>query len=193
MEEAKWSEVEKDMPLYDVTFPYIRMMAGHVDYTPGAMHNATKRDFKPMYYTPMSMGTRAHQLAAYIVYDSPFTMLCDAPTNYMREPECLEFITSLPVETDSTFVLTGEIGKYIVTARKKDINWYVGGMTNWDERDLTIDFSFLNANETYSRRLFMRTTGSDTRHKAQASPRFGRRFRPETGGMSEAQCHNRHT
>ena len=149
MEEAKWSEVEKNMPLYDVTFPYIRMMAGHVDYTPGAMRNATKRDFRPMYYTPMSMGTRSHQLAAYIVYDSPFTMLCDAPTNYIRESECLDFITSLPVETDSTFVVAGEIGKYIVTARMKDINWYVGGMTNWDERDITIDFSFLNVNETY--------------------------------------------
>ena len=149
MEEAKWSEVEKNMPLYDVTFPYIRMMAGHVDYTPGAMRNATKRDFRPMYYTPMSMGTRSHQLAAYIVYDSPFTMLCDAPTNYICESECLDFITSLPVETDSTFVVAGEIGKYIVTARMKDINWYVGGMTNWDERDITIDFSFLNVNETY--------------------------------------------
>ena len=150
MEEAKWSDVEKNMPLYDVTFPYIRMMAGYVDYTPGAMRNATKRDFKPMYYTPQSMGTRAHQLAAYIVYDSPFTMLCDAPTNYMEEQECTDFIASLPVETDSTVVLAGELGKYIVTARKKDINWYIGGMTNWDERDLIVDFSFLGEGETYA-------------------------------------------
>ena len=150
MEEVKWSEVEKNMPLYDVTFPYIRMMSGYVDYTPGAMRNATKRDFKPMYYTPMSMGTRAHQLAAYIVYDSPLTMLCDAPTNYKNEQECVDFITSVPVETDSTFVLAGELGKYIVTVRKKDINWYIGGMTNWDERDLTLDFSFLGERETYN-------------------------------------------
>lgn len=150
MEEVKWSEVTKNMPLYDVTFPYIRMMAGYVDYTPGAMRNATKRDFKPMYYTPMSMGTRAHQLAAYILHDSPFTMLCDAPTNYANEKECTEFISSIPVEVDSTFILAGELGKYIVSVRKKDINWYIGGMTNWDERDLTLDFSFLGENEVYN-------------------------------------------
>ena len=150
MEEVKWSEVGKNMPLYDVTFPYIRMMSGYVDYTPGAMRNATKRDFKPMYYTPMSMGTRAHQLAAYIVHDSPLTMLCDAPTNYTNEEECVNFISSIPVEVDSTFILAGELGKYIVSVRKKDINWYVGGMTNWDERDLTLDFSFLGEGETYN-------------------------------------------
>lgn len=149
MEEVKWSEVAKNMPQYDVTFPYIRMMAGYVDYTPGAMRNATKRDFKPMYYTPMSMGTRAHQIAAYILHDSPFTMLCDAPTNYEPEKECTDFISSIPVEVDSTFILSGELGKYIVSVRKKGLNWYIGGMTNWDERDLIIDFSFLNEGETY--------------------------------------------
>lgn len=154
MEEVKWGEVERNMPLYDVTFPYIRMMAGYVDYTPGAMRNATRRDFKPMYYTPMSMGTRCHQLAAYIVHDSPFTMLCDAPTNYIGEEPCVEFISSVPVEVDSTFLLAGELGKYIVTARKKDLNWYIGGMTNWDERDITLDFSFLGKGETYRCTLF---------------------------------------
>ena len=115
------------MPQYDVTFPYIRMMAGYVDYTPGAMRNATKRDFKPMYYTPMSMGTRAHQIAAYILHDSPFTMLCDAPTNYEPEKECTDFISSIPVEVDSTFILSGELGKYIVSVREKGLNWYIGG------------------------------------------------------------------
>lgn len=154
MEEMKWSEVERNMPLYDVTFPYIRMMAGYVDYTPGAMRNATRRDFKPMYYTPMSMGTRCHQLAAYIVYDSPFTMLCDAPTNYIGEEPCVEFISSVPVEADSTFLPMGELGKYIVTARKKGENWYIGGMTNWDERNVTLDFSFLSDGEVYRCTVF---------------------------------------
>lgn len=149
MEEVKWGKVERNMPLYDVTFPYIRMMAGHVDYTPGAMRNATKRDFQPMYYTPMSMGTRAHQLASYIVHDSPFTMLCDAPTNYANEQECTDFISSLPVEVDSTFIAAGKLGEYIVTVRKKDLNWYVGGLTNWDERTLTVAFSFLPEGRTY--------------------------------------------
>ena len=123
MEEMKWSEVEKNMPLYDVTFPYIRLMAGYVDYTPGAMGNLSKRDFQPMYSSPASMGTRCHQLAAYIVHDSPFTMLCDAPTNYLKEQECVDFISSIPVETDSTFIYSGKLGESIVTVLKKDINW----------------------------------------------------------------------
>lgn len=154
MEEAKWTDIKNNMPLYDVTFPYIRMMAGPVDYTPGAMRNATKADWRAVYYTPMSMGTRCHQLAAYIVHDSPFTMLCDAPTNYQNEQECVNFITSLPVEVDSTFIAAGELGKYIVTVRKKGINWYIGGVTNWDERDVELDFSFLPERVQYTATLF---------------------------------------
>lgn len=136
MEEVKWTDIKNNMPLYDVTFPYIRMMAGPVDYTPA------------------SMGTRCHQLAAYIVHDSPFTMLCDAPTNYLNEQECVDFIASLPVEVDSTFIASGELGKYIVTVRKKDVNWYIGGMTNWDERDVQLDFSFLPEGVSYTAVLF---------------------------------------
>jgi glycoside hydrolase family 97 protein len=154
MEEVKWTDIKNNMPLYDVTFPYIRMMAGPVDYTPGAMRNATKADWRAMYYTPASMGTRCHQLAAYIVHDSPFTMLCDAPTNYLNEQECVDFMASLPVEVDSTFIASGELGKYIVTVRKKDVNWYIGGMTNWDERDVQLDFSFLPEEMSYTAVLF---------------------------------------
>ena len=154
MEEVKWTDIKNNMPLYDVTFPYIRMMAGPVDYTPGAMRNATKADWRAMYYTPASMGTRCHQMAAYIVHDSPFTMLCDAPTNYLNEQECVDFIASLPVEVDSTFIASGELGKYIVTVRKKDVNWYIGGMTNWDERDVQLDFSFLPEGMSYTAVLF---------------------------------------
>lgn len=154
MEEVKWTDAKNNMPLYDVTFPYIRMMAGPVDYTPGAMRNATKADWRAVYYSPMSMGTRCHQLATYIVHDSPLTMLCDAPTNYLNERECVDFITSLPVETDSTFIACGKMGEYIVSVRKKDINWYIGGMTNWDERDVELDFSFLPTGVRYTATLF---------------------------------------
>ena len=161
MEEVKWTDIKNNMPLYDVTFPYIRMMAGPVDYTPGAMRNATKADWRAMYSTPASMGTRCHQLAAYIVHDSPFTMLCDAPTNYLNEQECVDFITSLPVETDSTFIASGELGKYIVTVRKKDVNWYVGGMTNWDRRDVELDFSFLPEGVRYTATLFVDGINAD--------------------------------
>ncbi len=154
MEEVKWTSPENDMPLYDVTFPFIRMMCGYVDYTPGAMRNATKHDFKPMYYRPMSMGTRCHQMASYIIHDSPLTMLCDAPTNYLKEPECLAFIASVPTTVDDTKILLGKMGEYIVTARKHGDNWYVGGLSNWDARDLTIDFSFLKEGENYTATLF---------------------------------------
>lgn len=144
MEEMKWSTVEKDMMEYDVTMPYIRMMAGPVDYTPGAMRNASRKDFKPVYCNPMSQGTRCHQLAAYIVHDSPLTMLADNPTVYRKEQECTDFIASLPNKgIDETRVLQGRLGEYIITARRVGTSWYVGGMTDWNAREVTLDFGFL--------------------------------------------------
>lgn len=120
LEELKWS-TEKVMPEYDVTLPFIRMMAGPVDYTPGAMRNATKKDFAPIYSNPMSQGTRCHQLATYVVYDSPFTMLCDSPTLYEQNKECTEFIASIPMVYDETRILDGELAQYIITARRHEI------------------------------------------------------------------------
>ena len=144
MEEAKWTKHdEKDMPLYDVTFPFIRMQSGFVDFTPGGMRNATAKDFQPIYYNPLTMGTRCHQLAMYVIHDSPLTMLADNPTAYEQEPEYTRFIASIPVTYDETKIPMGKMGEYIVTARRKGNNWYVGGQTNWSERDLTLSFSFL--------------------------------------------------
>lgn len=154
MEEMKWNNDKKDMPKYDVTFPYIRMMAGHVDYTPGAMRNATAADYQPIYYNPMSMGTRCHQLACYVVHDSPFTMLCDAPTNYKHEQDCVDFMANVPDAPDETRVLQGEIGKYIVTAKRKGPNWHVGGMTDWQARDIELDLSFLEPGVRYRAEIF---------------------------------------
>lgn len=154
MEEMKWSDPKTDMPLYDVTFPYIRMMAGPVDYTPGAMNNASRTNWRAVYSAPMSMGTRAHQLSCYIIHDSPFTMFCDAPTNYRGEEECVSFISSLPVVFDSTKVLDGRLGEYIVTLREKDGSYFVGGATNWDARDITIDFSFLPQGQEFTATIF---------------------------------------
>jgi alpha-glucosidase len=144
LEEMKWSTTEKDMPQYDVTFPFIRLAAGSVDYTPGAMRNATKKDFKDIYYNPMSQGTRCHQLATYIVFDSPLTMLADNPTAYRKEQACTSFIASLALETDETKILQGEIGKYIVSARRNGNNWQVGALTNWEERDVKLNLDFLS-------------------------------------------------
>lgn len=154
MEEMKWSTVDRDMMEYDVTMPYIRMMAGPVDYTPGAMRNAAKRDFKPIYHNPMSQGTRCHQLAAYVVHDSPLTMLADNPTIYRKEQECTDFIVGMPNKgIDETRILQGKLGEFIVTARRTGRSWYVGGMTDWTPRNVTLDFSFLGEG-TYDVILF---------------------------------------
>ncbi len=161
MEEVKWTDIANDMPRYDVTFPYIRMMAGQVDYTPGAMRNASKADWKAVYYNPMSMGTRCHQLAAYIVHDSPFTMLCDAPTNYRGEEDCVEFIAGLPVTFDETKVISGEMGKHIVTARRNGGSWFVGGMTDWEPRDITVDYSFLPEGATFKATMMVDGINAD--------------------------------
>ena len=127
MEEMKWSDPSVDMPEYDVTFPFICMMCGPVDFTPGAMRNASKADWKAVYYNPVSQGTRCHQIANYIVQDSPFTMLADSPSNYIENQECTDFITSIPTVFDSTRVIDGELGEYIVTLRKKGIIGSSGG------------------------------------------------------------------
>ena len=142
MEEVKWTKHdEKDMPQYDVTFPFIRMQCGSVDFTPGGMRNATNKDFQPIYYNPLTMGTRCHQLAMYVIHDSPLTMLADSPTSYEAEPDYTRFVASIPTIFDETLILNGKMGEYIVTARRKDNVWYVGGQTNWNSRDLTIDLS----------------------------------------------------
>ena len=144
MEEAKWTKHdEKDMPQYDVTFPFIRMQCGFVDFTPGGMRNATAKDFQPIYYNPLTMGTRCHQLAMYVIHDSPLTMLADNPTAYMAEPEYTKFVAGIPTVFDETRILDGKMGEYIVTARRKGSTWYIGGQTNWTGRDLTVDLSQL--------------------------------------------------
>ncbi|MBS3945148.1 MAG: glycoside hydrolase family 97 C-terminal domain-containing protein, partial [Melioribacter sp.] len=118
-----------------------------MDYTPGAMINATKQSFKPIFTVPMSQGTRAHQLAMYVVFESPLQMLADNPTHYYKEPECMEFLSKVPTVWDDTKVLDAKIGEYILIARRNSNQWYIGAMTNWTARDLTIDFSFLPQGE----------------------------------------------
>lgn len=149
MEEVKWGNPDTDFPKYDVTYPFIRNMAGQTDFTPGAMRNATKRDWRAIYSQPMSMGTRAHQLSNYIINDSPFTMLCDSPSAYEKEQECVDLITSLPTVFDETRVIGGILGEYIVTARRKGDKWYIGGATNWTPRDINVPFSMLQPSEKY--------------------------------------------
>ena len=143
LEQMKWSPASVDQVTYDVTVPYIRMMAGPMDYTQGAMRNATRGNYHPVNDEPMSQGTRCRQLAEYVIFDSPLNMLCDSPSNYMKETECLEFIAEIPTVWDETRGLCGKVGEYIAMARRSGDTWYVGGLTDWNARELTIDLSFL--------------------------------------------------
>jgi alpha-glucosidase len=149
LEQMKWSAATVNQVEYDVTIPFIRMLAGPFDYTQGAMRNASRSNYRPVNSEPMSQGTRCRQLAEFVVFDSPFSMLCDSPSNYLAEPECTEYIAKIPTTWDETRVLDGKVGDYIATARRKGDTWYVGAMTDWSRRDLELDLSFLPAG-TYS-------------------------------------------
>lgn len=142
LEHNKWSE--DITPAHNVTVPFIRMVAGPMDYTPGAMDNAHEKNFAVRFTRPMSMGTRCHQLAMYVIYESPLQMLADSPSNYYRERECTEFISKIPTVWDETIVLDAKVGEYVLVARKNGENWYIGGMTDWSSREFEIDFSFLD-------------------------------------------------
>ena len=147
LEEMKWAEKGTDQVTYDVTMPFIRMVAGPLDYTQGAMNNANRENFKSVYSEPMSQGTRCRQLAAYIIFDSPLNMLCDSPSNYLKEQECTEFIADIPTVWDETKVIDGKVGEYIGMARRKGNTWYVGAMTDWNKRDMELDLSFIGKGE----------------------------------------------
>ncbi|TCD12146.1 glycoside hydrolase family 97 protein [Pedobacter frigidisoli] len=136
-------------PNNNLFLPFLRNAVGPMDYTPGAMRSAHKQDYKPSWVNTMSIGTRAHQLAMYIVFESGFQMLADNPFNYLREPETTSFITSVPVTWDETKILSASVGEYIVTAKRKGEKWFVGAMGNDQKHDLKIETSFLKAGQNY--------------------------------------------
>ena len=148
LENSKWEPRVGDGPLhnqprYDVTAPYLRMLAGPMDYTPGAMMNAMKDSFFGNNDHPMSQGTRVHQMAMYTTFEAPLQMMADSPTKYMQNQECTDFIAQIPTTFDETVALDGQLGEYIVIARRKGTTWYVAAMTDWTARDLAIPLSFL--------------------------------------------------
>lgn len=143
LEQMKWSDKSLDQVTYDVTIPFIRMVAGPMDYTQGAMSNSQKAGYRASNSEPQSQGTRCRQLAMYVIFEAPFNMLCDSPTNYEREPECTQFIAEIPTVWDQTVALDGKVGQYAVLARRAGDDWYVGGMTDWNARETEVDLSFL--------------------------------------------------
>lgn len=148
LEQCKWADHDTfDQVTYDVTVPYIRMAAGPMDYTQGAMTNANRQNFRAIYDEPMSQGTRCRQLAEYVVFESPLNMLCDSPVKYRAASECARFIAEAPTVWDETVALDGEVSKYVVMARRSGETWYVGALTDWNARELEVDLSFLPEGE----------------------------------------------
>jgi len=141
LENNKWTD--EITPEHNVTLPFIRMLAGPMDYTPGAMVNAQKANFNAVFNRPMSLGTRCHQMAMYVVYESPLQMLADNPSHYLREPECMTFLAQVPSVWDETRALAAQVADYVVVARRSGDIWYIGAMTDWSPRELTVDLSFL--------------------------------------------------
>ena len=143
LENVKGQKPMIDLVTYEVSIPFVRLVAGPADYTQGAMRNATRDNFRFVSSEGMSQGTRCRQLAQYVIFDAPLTMLCDSPSNYMKEPECLQFIAGVPTTWDETVALDGKAGEYVAMARRKGDTWYVGAMTDWNARELALDLSFI--------------------------------------------------
>lgn len=150
-ENNKWTDTVT--PEHTVTLPFIRMLAGPMDFTPGGMRNAQKENFRAIFNRPMTRGTRCRQLAMYVLYESPLQMLCDNPSLYLKEAECMEFLAPVPTVWDKTLVLEARIGQRLSMARRNGQDWYIGGMTDDNPRRMTVDFSFLPGG-TYTLTLF---------------------------------------
>ena len=141
LEYDKWDS-KGSTPEHEVTVPFTRMLAGPLDYHSGSFHNVTQKQFKPQNVAPMTIGTRARQLARYVVYEDYLPMMADYPAAYRGQPG-LELLTQFPTTWDETKVLNGEVGKYVTIARRTGGQWYVGSMTDSSSRELTIPLRFL--------------------------------------------------
>jgi alpha-glucosidase len=159
LENSKWSK--EITPDHDLTLPFIRMVAGPMDYTPGAMINLDRANFNPMYNRPASQGTRCHEMAKYIVFESPLQMLSDSPTHYMKEQECTDFIVKVPVIWDDIKVFDARVSDYLLLARRSGSSWFVASMTDWRRKEMELDLSFLSSGN-YSIEIFQDGINADS-------------------------------
>ncbi|MBS1850558.1 MAG: glycoside hydrolase family 97 protein [Acidobacteria bacterium] len=150
LEYSLWSK--RTTPEHDVTIPFTRMLAGGLDYAPGSFLNATREQFQPRDNEPMAQGTRAHQLGLYVVFEAPLAMVWGYPEAYRNQPG-MEFLEQVPTSWDETRVLQGAVGEFITVARRHGTDWYVGGLTNWDSRDISLAMDFLGTGE-YTAKIF---------------------------------------
>lgn len=149
-------------PDHHLLIPFVRMLAGPMDYTPGSMRNSSKETFKPVDPgLPSTQGTRCHELAMFVIFDQPLAMLCDSPTEYMKYPDVMKFLSLIPTVFDETKVLDARLGEYAIMAKKKDNKWFIGAMTNWESRILKLDFSFLSDEKTYEVNLYIDAKDAD--------------------------------
>lgn len=153
----------RDNPENHVTLPFTRMLAGPMDYTPGGFDNVTRSEFFARSEKPMVMGTRAHQLAMYAVYESPYQMVSDQPDAYKDQP-AFKFIKDAPATWDETHILNGEPGEFITVARRHGNEWYLGSMTNWNRRQIDLPLSFLGAG-SYRAEIYADSDDADTHPK----------------------------
>ncbi|PXV65027.1 alpha-glucosidase [Dysgonomonas alginatilytica] len=150
---SKWDLTAN--PQHHVTFPFIRMLGGSLDYTPGAMRNKSPQMFKPIDPgLPSAQGTRCHELSMFVIYDQYLAMLCDSPSEYRKYPDIMKFLSKVPTTFDDTKVLAAKVGQYALIAKQKGNEWYVGGMTNWTARDVVVDFSFLTEGVQYTAEIY---------------------------------------
>ncbi|MDD8031578.1 MAG: glycoside hydrolase family 97 protein [Acidobacteriota bacterium] len=177
LEHSKWSNLVT--PEHDLLLPFLRMLVGPMDFTPGAMRNAQEKQFRPVYDLPMSQGTRCHQLAMYVVYESPLQMLCDSPSAYLREPEIMEFLAKVPTVWDETVVPKAKMGDYLVVARKNGESWYLGAMTDWTPREIELELNFLESGT-----LWVAEVWQDGVNAARYASDFSRKtFRVASGDL----------
>ncbi len=160
VEQNGWSD--RANPEHHALLPFIRMVAGPMDYIPGTMNNAQKHNFRPVGDRPMGLGTRAHDLALFVILESPMQMLPDAPSDYYRERECTEFIARMPVEWDETRVLEAKVGDYVALARRRGEAWFVGAITDWEARTFALTLDFLEGG-TYEMELIRDGANAATR------------------------------
>ncbi|MGC8745210.1 MAG: glycoside hydrolase family 97 protein [Candidatus Saccharicenans sp.] len=159
LEYSKWTN--QVTPEHDLLIPFIRMLAGPMDFTPGAMRNAQEKQFRPIYDVPMSQGTRCHQLGMYVVYESPLQMLCDSPSAYLKEPEIMDFLSKVPTVWDETRVLKAKMGDHVVVVRRNGTNWYLGAMNNWTAKELEISLDFLDSGYDWTAEIWQDGVNAD--------------------------------
>ena len=161
----------RDNPEHHTTLPFTRMLAGPMDYTPGAFRNVTREEFVPRMEMPMVQGTRAHQLAMFAVYQAAFQMVADWPKAYENDPS-FQFIKDVPATWDETRVLNGKPGEFVTIARRSGKNWFLGSMTNWDAREVDVPLDFLG-NGSYSAEIYADAADADTRPQSIHMEKLG--------------------